>query len=514
LIVAKAMNRDRDLRYASATDLAADLQRFLQNEPIVARAPELVYRARKFVQRHKPLVIGLSAAALALIAGVITTSIQAHRAQLAEQRERQEASRATMAARDAQAINQFLRQMLLASDPNVAQGREWSVRDVLESAAARIETELSSEPVLKAEIHDTIGQTYRNMGEYTLAEPHLRTALELRRTSLGNEHADVAASLHQYATCLMFQGDAPNATPLAQESLDIRQRLRGTEHEEVAASLNLVGELARINGDLETAEASFLESWSMLQRLGHRDRQAAAAASNLGRTLCALYRYADAEPFLMDALKLARTLYDKNHPFVIGAANNLAMLYVDSNRFAEAEPLLREVLDRARHVFGEEHPNTARLENTLADTLHTTGDHAAAEPLVRHALATRRKTWPDGHPGTAESLVLLADILADQGDATKMPEAIACIDEAIPMWEKAGQGGYWSTSYAEGVRGACLTVLKQYDEAEQKLRGALDDLMRAKGPRHRRTRAVAEHLASLYEAWGRPQDAEAVRSGE
>ena len=68
IVVAKALEKDKNRRYASAEDLRKDLARQLANEPIAARGPSALYRLQKFARRHKPLVIGTSAA-LALAAG-------------------------------------------------------------------------------------------------------------------------------------------------------------------------------------------------------------------------------------------------------------------------------------------------------------------------------------------------------------------------------------------------------------------------------------------------------------
>src|SRR5437867_11971680 len=79
-IVMKCLEKDRNRRYETANGLGADIQRFLCNEPIVARPPSAAYRFRKLVRRNKLAFAAASAVAFALMAGIAVSSWQAVRA--------------------------------------------------------------------------------------------------------------------------------------------------------------------------------------------------------------------------------------------------------------------------------------------------------------------------------------------------------------------------------------------------------------------------------------------------
>ena len=71
VVIGTALERDRERRYQTAEAFAEDIRRFLNDEPIVARAPTPTYHLRKFVKRNKALVTGLSIAVLALTGGLV-----------------------------------------------------------------------------------------------------------------------------------------------------------------------------------------------------------------------------------------------------------------------------------------------------------------------------------------------------------------------------------------------------------------------------------------------------------
>jgi predicted Ser/Thr protein kinase len=72
-IVAKALEKDKARRYQSAGELAADIRRYLRNEPIRARPPSALYQLAKFARRHKALVGGVAGILVALAVGLLGT---------------------------------------------------------------------------------------------------------------------------------------------------------------------------------------------------------------------------------------------------------------------------------------------------------------------------------------------------------------------------------------------------------------------------------------------------------
>ncbi len=115
-IVMKCLEKDRNRRYDSAAALAAELQRYLDNEPVLARPPSRAYRFGRFVRRHRGAFVGGVAVALAMMAGILASSWQAYRAKQAEQ----EQARLRVLAEQARAAEAELR--------TAAQAQELSAR--------------------------------------------------------------------------------------------------------------------------------------------------------------------------------------------------------------------------------------------------------------------------------------------------------------------------------------------------------------------------------------------------
>src|SRR5262249_45329729 len=91
-IASKALEKEKTLRYSSAADFAADIQHYLDHEPIKARRPTLAYQLQKLAGRHRAVAAALFAVFAVLVMGIAATTWEARRARNAQS--------AALAARD------------------------------------------------------------------------------------------------------------------------------------------------------------------------------------------------------------------------------------------------------------------------------------------------------------------------------------------------------------------------------------------------------------------------------
>ena len=118
------------------------------------------------------------------------------------------AERATGEAAKAQAVNTFLQEMLASSDPANALGRELTVREVLDRAAAQVGNgDLMRQPEVRAGIENTIGRTYYALGLYDQSQSHLDSAYAIRRRVLGPRNVTVATTAADVALAQQARGE-------------------------------------------------------------------------------------------------------------------------------------------------------------------------------------------------------------------------------------------------------------------------------------------------------------------
>ncbi len=125
-VAMKCLEKDRRRRYESASELAMDIQRYLANEPVLARPPSRLYRFEKFVRRNRGILAAVASVALAMLGGTAVSLWQAVRATRAEheavisrgqeERLRREAERQRAAAR----LNEYVADINLAQQAIIA----------------------------------------------------------------------------------------------------------------------------------------------------------------------------------------------------------------------------------------------------------------------------------------------------------------------------------------------------------------------------------------------------------
>ena len=466
-ITMKALEKDRTRRYGSVSDLAADLRRHLDNQPVLASPPSVVYRTGKFVRRHRVGVAAAAAVVALLIAFAATMAIQTRR--VAQQRDRALAAerRSAEEAELARQVSTFLVDLFKVSDPSEARGNQVTAREILDKGADRIVKELKDQPAVQARLMDTMGYVYQSLGLYSRAGPLLESALASRRATLGGEHAEVAASMHHVGELMYARGERDGAERLFREALAIQRKALGHENLAVTETQNSLGIALRPKETPEaTAEAEQLYRAALATRRKLLGNEHMAVAQNLVNLAMLLYAnkrdYAEAERLFREALDLNRRLLGEEHPEVSTNLNNLALVLRDQARYAEAEPLLRQVLAMDRRLYGEDHPMVGVVLNNLANLLQRKGDYAGAESLYREAIAVKRRTFPENH---------------------------------------------WEVATVKSLLGGCLIAAQRYRDAEPLLLESYPVIAAQFGAAHNRSLVALRRVVDLYQAWGQPAKA-------
>ncbi len=562
-IVFKALEKDRARRYQSAADFAADIRRYLNNEPIAARPPSVGYQLRVMARRNRALAAGIAVAALALVAAAVVSANFAYR----EAVQRREA----VAARDqaqsetarARRVTEFLGDMLSTADPHSGQSRDRTVRELLDVAAGRLGEAFKDDPDVDGELRVKLGKAYFHLGDNVKAlamfrsahdrwaasrgendpetinalalsgvpvmmdgkaaeaEAIFRDALARQTAAVGEAHEDTLATMANLALAVQDQGRLEESESLQRKALEIKTRVLGPAHQETLVSLMQLSDLLQSQGKVDEAIKVARDSAAGCERaLGPRHPTTLTARSILASALHDAGRFAEAAPMLKDVYDTRVAVLGADHPDTLTTLNTLALNEESLGHMDEAEAAYRLLLAGGRGTRGTVHPSALTYANNLANFLNrrAQGDKPddprrasrldEAESLFRETMAQRERI--DG-PNSVDTLTLvnnLALLLENRGRFA----------EAEPMFRRVVEGvdialppDHWMRFAGRMNLANCLVELGKTGEAEPMLTDAYDNLKRVLGTDHQRTRSCAKSLALLYDKSGKKDDADRWR---
>jgi non-specific serine/threonine protein kinase/serine/threonine-protein kinase len=431
-ILLKALEKSPERRYQSAAELASDVRRHLADMPIIARPATAAYQFRKFARRNKALVGGVVAAFVLLVAGVVGTSVGLVRAKAAQKVAEQREADARIAARTAENSEQFLISMLTAANPLVSRNREMTVRELLDEAALKVDSQLAEEPAVALRTRLALGRTYLSINAVEPAQAQADAALTLATRHFGEKSVEASLAYSLAAGVKRAKSNPAGATEDFQRALAIRTTALPT-------------------GDPLIAKAQ----------------------TELGNHLLRGGKFTEAEALLTEALA---TLEGANDPSATSCLITLASLQMRSRKATELDPcraMLDAALERARAKGTAGQPQTAELLATLADLDRMQKRPADAIPRMREAIAIREAIYPPNHPTLLSTRLAYARTLRI---AQKYDEALAVLDAITePIMRTYGER---STMIGDlhMSRASMLLDQKRFEEAEGSARKYVDAL--------------------------------------
>ena len=266
-IAIKALDSDPTKRYTSASALAAELRRYLNGEPVDARAPSTLYRTVKFVRRNR---VGVSIAAsvvLGLSAFSAVTAVQANR--IAEERDRAELEAAKASA---------FREVVTAPNPMGGSDAAITVVEALDRGAGQIDA-FGYTPEVTAAVRAAIASAYLDVGKIEEAGVMSRLALsELEPGSSADP--DRAEALLVLGELYRYAAKPDSAEAVLRAALDIRHDLFGADDVRVGEVYQALG-AARRDGDQYAEAEVLLDSAVVIYERAGDDRRVAAALGEL-----------------------------------------------------------------------------------------------------------------------------------------------------------------------------------------------------------------------------------------
>jgi serine/threonine protein kinase/tetratricopeptide (TPR) repeat protein len=409
-IVLKALEKDRNRRYATPLELAADVDRYLRNAPVSAHPAGIAYRTRKYVRRHR-VGVSVAAAGLVLLIGfAVAQAVELRK--IRQQRDR------------ADRITQFMTGIFKVPNPSEARGNTVTAREILDRASQQIGDNLNKDPQLQAQLMETMAQTYTGLGLYGRSQDLTEHALAIQSSLFGEHNRETLASESYLAQILRAQGHLPEAEKLLQNTIAAQRQVLGPKDPDTLASMDRLGYVYANEARHADAENVFRQTLNAERKaLGPDDPQTLGTLNELAETLTPQGRYAEADQTYGELIAAQKRTLGPDHPATLLSMSHAAENLEEEGRLPEAEKLYSEVIAAQRRVLGPEHPQTLRAMTMLGLTLAKEGRYAEADEIQNQVIETKTRVLGPSHSSTLQSMEMEALGLSREGryaDSEKM----------------------------------------------------------------------------------------------
>jgi tetratricopeptide (TPR) repeat protein len=533
-IVGRALEKDKARRYGSAAGLAADIQRYLKDEPIMARPPSVSYQIQKFARRHRALVAGVAAVFVVLVAGIVAstweairanraglaalserdrsvqaeerTRVERDRAAAAEQTATQERDRALSAERSAtsqrnravaaevQAVqerNRALKEKQRADSESATSNavNDFLQNDLLAQASARAQARPGAKPDPDLKVRTALDRAAVRIAGKFDAQPLVEASI---RQTIGRTYRDLGLYLE--------------AQQQIQRALELRRSRLGEEDPTTLVSRADLAELYDRQG--KDAEALYVTVLEVRRRtLGEEHPDTLSTIGSLASMYQRRGNHTQAEPLYIKILEVQRRTLGEEHPDTLSSMDGLATLYSNEANYAQAESLYTRVLEVRRRTLGEEHPDSLSTLNNLAELYRTQGKYAQAEPLYSKVLEIQYRVLGREHPDTLNTINNLAGLNVSLG---KYEQAESLHTTALEVQRRVLGREHRDTLLS--MNNLALVYYRQgkYAQAEALFAKVLEVQSRVLGEEHRDTLLSMNNLAVTYRSQRKYAEAESI----
>jgi tetratricopeptide (TPR) repeat protein len=424
-IALKALKKEPAQRYGTVEALAADIERQLRREPVLAQPDSRLYRLRKFVARNV-LAVGASTAVLVAVVGGAGVAVwQARQARAEQQR--------------AEEVKAFIASIFRDADPGAGPQNKPSAADLLQRARTprRAVCRRAVDPDRAAERHrrESCGPAGVRIG----------TADPARGQRAGGARTGARTS-------------AAGAVPLsAREDLCGRRAVRPAQ-----GRTRVAGSPARARG------GQFAEEF------GDSLRWQAPVALHEGRA-------DDHLSLAQRALGFVQAKLGPDHPLRLLALRDVAAAHENRRDAAEAERVSQQAYDLSERIYRDRPAHPQRFETRFvhARILHLAGKTAAALPLMRQSLADAEALFG---PASLRVWTILNTMVASLIATDRLDEALEASRRSVAILERHHAPDSIQVAYALVPRASIQramrrpqAALEDYDRAYRLLRAAIGD---------------------------------------
>lgn len=489
-----ALHKDPQRRYRSVEAFIRDIDHYLNGEPLEARPDSASYRLRKFVKRNQRVVATAAAVFIAVVALIVFFTVRLTKARNA----------ALAEAERTQRIQHFMLNLFEGGDEAVGPADDMRVVTLVDRGAQEARA-LDAVPAVQAELYQTLGTIYQNLGKFEQAEKLIGSSLERRKALFGQDSAEVAETLVDYALLRDIQAQYDEAEQMAKQGLDMAKRHLPGNHPTVAKATSTYGKIVEDKGDYDKA-IPILEEAVRLQ--SQSEAQAADQAGSMTELAnCHFYagHYEQSDKLNQQVLAMDRKLYGERHPHVADDLINLGAIQFEQAHYPEAEKYYREGLDILQSFYGKDHAETASAYTMLARALIPQKKLPEATTMLREALGIQERVYGKVHPRVASALNELGRIAQQQGD---FKQAESYYTRMADIYREVYKGKHYYIGIALANLGGVYVEEKQYERAEKLFREALQIYSQTLPPDHLNVGITRARLGRALLRQGRYVEAE------
>ncbi|GMV09335.1 MAG: hypothetical protein AMXMBFR55_10690 [Gemmatimonadota bacterium] len=468
-----AMHHDPARRYRSVEALLRDIDHFLAGEPLEARGDSLGYRTAKFLRRNARTVAATSAAAVALVALVGFYTLR-----LAQARDA-----ALVESVRAQRIQRFMSTLFQGGDEAAGPAESLRVVTLLDQGVAAARA-LDLEPRVQADLYQTLGGIYRQLGKLGRADSLLSTGLAQWRRVAGEASAEAGRAMVALGDLRTTQARYDEGERLLRAGIATLARSRDTGDRGLVEAHTALGRALVERGEHTRAIAALDTVVALLRDRPDGRRELHEALGELANAHFYAGDYDVADSLNRRVLAMTRALYGDRHPRVAEDLMNLGATEQERGHYREAERYFREALAISSAFYGEDHYRTAGNLTYLGRSLLFQNRYADARQPFERALAIRERVFGAWHPNVANTLNELGSLAMRE---ERYEVAARAFTRVRAIYQRAYPGRNYRTGVATGNLADTYLYRKDYRRAEALYREALDIYIASQGPAHLNT---------------------------
>jgi tetratricopeptide (TPR) repeat protein len=419
-IVAKAIHKDKEQRYASAAEFAADIRRYLSDEPIAARPPSASYVLRKFASRNKLIVASAAAILLMLAGSSVALSVMYSKAERDRQAAVNARAKAQEETRNLNETVSFLIDDTFGEANPSRKGPSLKVVDVLQDAAAKLDHRFETNPRLRGHVRAIMGTLFNATAQFDLEQAQLTKAIEELDSAGASSESITIGAILQLANTTNLDGQLDKSERLCRDAIARCDPASEDAAEILTAARSVLGESLQKQGRHEEAQREL--RGALLTARPTTPKQwdnTIAIRLSLVASLSAQGRVQEIDPLLQETLAVCRAHMPEDAPSTIATLHWISNRLLQQDKFAEADPMALDIVARIERCYSSDHPNVAFACMSAATIKSKIGDLASAVSLSTRSFDILRKHFDEGDFNIEKSAGTVAALIEDSGDVAR-----------------------------------------------------------------------------------------------